>query len=232
MKSWLKFLSRNKLFTAIEAVGLIISLAFVLLIGSYVVTQYKVAYENRDHDRIYAVQTADMLSGAWGCKDSFKSQIPEVEAATRVGTVMRTNKAVTVDGNSFTPMGGAVDEDFFDIFPYYGDLTEGSLDEFGLPGKCLVSESFARKITRSGESAVGKVIEESSFAAYEGERPWKLEVIGVYKDFRNTLMLPHDILVNAAFDKDYDGEMAFASIGRYTTILKAIKGCTSFPSSP
>ena len=33
MKSYLKFLSRNKLYTAIEAVGLIVSLAFVLLTG-------------------------------------------------------------------------------------------------------------------------------------------------------------------------------------------------------
>ena len=33
MKSYFKFLSRNKLYTAIEAVGLIVSLAFVLLTG-------------------------------------------------------------------------------------------------------------------------------------------------------------------------------------------------------
>ena len=43
MKSYLKFLSRNKLYTAIEAVGLAVSLAFVILIGSYVVQQYEVA---------------------------------------------------------------------------------------------------------------------------------------------------------------------------------------------
>ena len=33
MKSYLKFLSRNKLYTAIEAVGLIVSLACVLFTG-------------------------------------------------------------------------------------------------------------------------------------------------------------------------------------------------------
>ena len=36
MKSYLKFLSRNKLYTAVEAVGLVVSLAFVIIIGSYV----------------------------------------------------------------------------------------------------------------------------------------------------------------------------------------------------
>ena len=48
MKSYLKFLSRNKLYTAIEFIGLAVSLAFVILIGSYVVQQYKVAWENPD----------------------------------------------------------------------------------------------------------------------------------------------------------------------------------------
>ena len=33
MKSYLKFLSRNKLYTAIEAVGLAVSLAFVIIIA-------------------------------------------------------------------------------------------------------------------------------------------------------------------------------------------------------
>ena len=46
MKSYLKFLSRNKLYTAIEAAGLAVSLAFVILIGSYVVQQYEVAHES------------------------------------------------------------------------------------------------------------------------------------------------------------------------------------------
>lgn len=39
MKGFLKFLSRNKLFTGIEALGLVVGMAFVLLIGSYVAKQ-------------------------------------------------------------------------------------------------------------------------------------------------------------------------------------------------
>ena len=48
MKSYLKFLSRNKLYTTIEAVGLAVSLAFVIIIGSYVWQQYAVTWENPD----------------------------------------------------------------------------------------------------------------------------------------------------------------------------------------
>ena len=43
MKSYLKFLSRNKLYTAIEAVGLVVSLAFVIVIGASLRDQLRVA---------------------------------------------------------------------------------------------------------------------------------------------------------------------------------------------
>ena len=52
MKSYLKFLSRNKLYTAIEFIGLAVSLSFVIIIGSYVVQQYAVTRENPDGDLI------------------------------------------------------------------------------------------------------------------------------------------------------------------------------------
>ena len=34
MKSYLKFISRNKLYTAVEAAGLVISVSFIILIGN------------------------------------------------------------------------------------------------------------------------------------------------------------------------------------------------------
>ena len=37
MKSYLRFLSRNKLYTAIEFVGLSVALAFVIVLGSYII---------------------------------------------------------------------------------------------------------------------------------------------------------------------------------------------------
>ena len=42
LKSFLKFLSRNKLYTVINVVGLSVSLMFVILIGIYVVQELSV----------------------------------------------------------------------------------------------------------------------------------------------------------------------------------------------
>ena len=65
MSSYLKFLSRNKLYTIIEAIGLIVSIAFVILIGNYVYQQYTVAYSNPYRNRIYAVGNQDFIGLSW-----------------------------------------------------------------------------------------------------------------------------------------------------------------------
>lgn len=52
MKSYLKFLSRNKLYTAIEAVGLAVSLAFVIVIFCYAWQQLSIAREAPDYKRL------------------------------------------------------------------------------------------------------------------------------------------------------------------------------------
>ena len=55
MKSFLIFLSRNKLYTAIEFIGLAVSLAFVILIGAYVRQQWQVARGYPEWKETYAV---------------------------------------------------------------------------------------------------------------------------------------------------------------------------------
>ena len=84
MNSYLKFLSRNKLYTAIEAVGLAVSLAFVILIGSYVVQQYEVAHGSPTWKRTFALGSDDFLGLTYWDKEELEMNIPEVEAATHM----------------------------------------------------------------------------------------------------------------------------------------------------
>ena len=114
MKSYLKFLSRNKLYTAIEAVGLVISLAFVILIGSYVAQQWAVVYETPDYERIYGLGTADVLALSWSDKESLEGQIPEIEAITRISY---GGDKISYNGNSYHVIAHVVDPGFFDLFP-------------------------------------------------------------------------------------------------------------------
>ena len=55
MSSYLKFLSRNKLYSIIEAVGLAVSLAFVVIIFCYVTQHIAITRENPDRKEIYCV---------------------------------------------------------------------------------------------------------------------------------------------------------------------------------
>ena len=74
MKSYLKFLSRNKLYTAIEFIGLAVSLAFVIIIGSYVWQQFSVTRENPYRESIYVPG----LHGYPGLTFAFPDVITEI----------------------------------------------------------------------------------------------------------------------------------------------------------
>ncbi len=63
MKSYLKFLSRNKLYTAIEAVGLVVSLAFVLLTGHFVWQQRQMTRNVPDYKDVYTFYRCRVLLG-------------------------------------------------------------------------------------------------------------------------------------------------------------------------
>ena len=141
MKSYLKFLSRNKLYTAIEFIGLAVSLAFVIIIGSYVWQQFSVTRENPYRESIYVPG----LPGYPGLTYAFPdviTEIPEIEVVSRYCAVAPTY------GNNEILWGGAVDRQFFDLFPNYR-FVEGSADVLSSPSNIIVMESFARRMDLS-----------------------------------------------------------------------------------
>ena len=218
MRSYLKFLSRNKLYTAIEAVGLIVSIAFVILIGNYVYQQYAIAYSTPDSDRIYAVGNENYLSLSWWDKAYFEAEIPEVELACRVG-VTDNNAWAMYKEESFNAVITYADPELFGILTDY-PVVDGSLETFRLKGQCLVSESFAKRVL--GDNPVGKQIKVRYFYEEEG----MFTVCGVYRDFTNTLLPMMDILLNPEFDPSYapGRRYPFCSVGDWVTLLKVAKG--------
>ena len=217
MKSYLKFLSRNKLYTAIEAVGLVISIAFVILIGNYVWQQYSIAHENPIGDRVYAVGNDQYVALSWWDKAEFDAKIPEAETVCRVSS--REGMVITIGESKVQGIMTQVDPEFFEIFPNY-QLLEGNLEEYGLKGHCLISESFARKHFTG--SPIGKQLSMENYFA--GEETFT--VCGVYKDFTGTMMPSSDILSNPEYDAAYSsGRISpFSTIGQYVTLIKVKEG--------
>ena len=217
MSSYIKFLSRNKLYTAIEAVGLIISIAFVILIGNYVYQQYSVAYGNPYGNRVYAVGVEDYISDSWWDKAVFEAELPEAEAVARISIADDEGYIIVVD----EPISATINEadpELFELFPSLV-LLDGSMDEFRLKGHCLVSETLANRAFNG--DAIGKPIRITYF-----DDKIESTVCGIFKDDPNSLIPYADVLLNPEFNELYTSgnQKPFSSIGQYVTLIKVNEG--------
>ena len=205
MKSYLKFLSRNKLYTVIEAVGLAVSLAFVILIGSYVVQQYEVAHESPKWKQTFVLGSDEFLGLTYWDKEELEMNVPEVKAATHVALLW--NPIIKINEESIRANGIEGDADFFKVFPEY-QLVEGNGEDFVGKKDILISESLARKLSKGGESLIGRAIKVD-----ESERTIK----GIFADFDNTYFMPFEIITHISGSWAADQSKEFNSIGNYTT---------------
>ena len=206
MKSFLKFLSRNKLYTAIEAVGLAVSLAFVILIGSYVVQQYQVAHESPDWKRTYVLGSDEFLGLTYWDKEELEMNIPEVEAVTHVALLWQP--VVKVDEEIVQAKGLEADADFFKVFPHYRIL-EGSAGDFVGKTDVLVRESFARRIAKDGENPVGGILNVNGT---------DLTIKAVVADLDGGFFMPFDLITHISNSWGASQtEFRFNSIGNYST---------------
>ena len=234
MKSYLKFLSRNKLYTAIEAVGLAVSLAFVILIGSYVVQQYEVAHESPQWKRTFVLGTNEFLGLTYWDKEELEMNIPEVDAATHAAMLWQP---IVREGNEPLQCSGMeTDADFFRVFPQY-HLVEGSLNDFVSKDDVLISESLARKIadqvgndiqatgndaqTTGNDSSVTPGLTGSLIGKVINVDGTDRTIKGVYADFDSTFFMPYDIITHISGAWGAGMERNFGSIGNYTTWFRA-----------
>ena len=92
MKSYLRFLSRNKLYTAIEVVGLSLALAFLIILGSILIDKSQVNDNIKDKDKIYSLvwQREEPLIGQVGRVGKELAELPMVKEWVRFDVPMET----------------------------------------------------------------------------------------------------------------------------------------------
>ena len=211
MKSYLKFLSRNKLYTAIQAAGLAVALAFVILIGSYIWQQLAVIRENPDHERIYAVHSEGGMYLSYWDRELLET-LPEVEAVTRISWTDDHGVASYGD-RPYIISCLSVDPEFFDIFPYYR-IEEGTAEHLASGSSALVSRRFATQID-DGSGIIGKELTV-------GDKVYTID--GIIEDFDHTLLRPSDIIVDAR-DPRMEQYEKFSWIGPCITLFRTVKDC-------
>ena len=183
MKPNLKFLSRNKLYTAIEAAGLIISFSVFIILMSQV--WYDVTYDRSfsGSERVYLFERPQSRIGVQAPYQrlmnrpqiqSIKDSSPDVEA---VGTMGET---IIMDTESNEPVdyirAALVDDDFIRIFPFH--TLAGTLSGFDRPESAFVTESAANVLFGGIGSALGRQLTMGGEHGLQG-----FTVIGVIKDF-------------------------------------------------
>jgi len=174
MKSYLKFLSRNKLYTAIEFVGLAVSLAFVILIGSYVWQQFAVTRENPDRERIYVPGMPDYPGMTYGFPELL-AEIPEIEEVAKLSFLAPTYNMHEI------LYAAAVDRAFLEMFPIFR-FRQGDADALFSGMNALLSESFARKEDLSlGDNLT-----------LDGK---DYTVAAIFEDLKGTVFNPYEVLV-------------------------------------
>lgn len=213
MKSYIVFLSRHKLFTTIQAIGLIISIAFIILIGNYVWQQYSLAYSNPYSDRIYAVGTLELPSLSSDDKYEFDSKLPSLESSARYGS---PDFYLKIDNEYVKFSSIQTDKELFAMFPEI-ELTSGNLNNIR-EESILISEEMANKYFPDRE-AVGENLSMSS-----GNFEKKYVVEGVFRINQRGMIKPVDVIQFYSDESVATDEPKFNNIGSVITFLKVSSG--------
>ena len=145
MKSYFKFLSRNKAYTFINVAGLVVSLMFIILMGDYTWRQYSIDSWHKNADRIYLMGEENYFFLWPQAAEGIGAACPDVEQTCCVisqnGRIKYGDKEVRdADGENGIIM--LADSTFFQLFdfPLVKGNRQAALDA---PDKCVVTERLA-----------------------------------------------------------------------------------------
>lgn len=153
--TFLRFLSRNKLYTFIEVFGLSVSLGFILLLSGYVGTDVSVGRGQKMAKELYAAGTGTYLGMTLGTADEFFPSVPQIDRWTRMS--WRGGVDITVGEDVYAATAAALDTNFLQFFDY-GLRGCGRDRILSSDDEVIVSGSFAAKAF-GNEDPVGKTLD-------------------------------------------------------------------------
>ncbi len=209
IKSYLRHLSKNKLYTVVTVLGFAISLTFILLLSVYIGNETSVDDFHVNKERIYRLENESVDFSPPIAVD-LKNSIPEIEDFTRI--LEGDGRIHVTGGKKLKIRYLGVDASFFNIFSF--PLLKGKSEEVLQTANSIVlSKSMAIKMFGT-DDVVGK----SVFMNTEH----KFLVTGIMEDFpENTHFVFQDALVNLKAFKELWGfenimdEYGFASLSIY-----------------
>ena len=207
MKSYLKFLSRNKVYTFINIAGLVVSLMFVILLGDYTWRQYSIDSWHKNADRIYLTGSGEEFFMWPQAAQEIKEMCPEVEQTCCVmsqnGKIKYGLREVKEEAkeNGIIMLADSTFFRFFDFKLVKGDR-RAVLDA---PDKCVITERLAQRLFGEkdpiGESL--QIVGQRS-VFMNNEDPYDSTLVytvsGIVKDFDHTV-LPNETQLIASMER-------------------------------
>ena len=218
MKSYLRFLSRNKLYTAIEVVGLSIALGFILILSSYIIDDLSTDREIKNKEELLVCHNEGHL---WSHKklhvEAF-DKLPEIESYCRI-TDKDIERTIQVGDNehlSVEPLYAS--GNFFEFFGYR--LLSGNPSEvLSSKGSGVISESLAEQLF-TNENPIGQSI--TILDHDEEMQPFwtEIRITGVFRKPHKSIILNSEIILNIEDWRGYNepGE------GGHCNLIKVKKG--------
>ena len=207
MKSYFRFLSRNKLYTFINIAGLVVSLMFIILMGDYTWRQYSIDSWHKNADRIYLMGSDEDFFMWPQVAGEVKEMCPEVEQTCcvmsqngRIKYGQREVKAKESENGNIM----LVDSTFFQFFSF--PLVQGNPQTvLDAPDKCVVTESLARQLF-GDKSPIGETLQivGDRHVRMGNEDPYDSTLVytisGVARDFDRTV-LPNETRLIASIER-------------------------------
>ena len=189
MRSFWNFLKKNKLYGAVNFIGLTVSMAFVLLLAVYIQRQLSTDSFQENEDRIYVIANEIHINMGYWLDKHLKNNFPEIEKACCVAKMSEAARYIIMGEDVYGSTMSA-DSTFFDIFSY--DLIEGNKADWAVSwDRCMVSREFANAHFPD-KDPIGQII---TMADIDGPEGAYLTICGVYEDFGNSILEAPDVLV-------------------------------------
>ena len=206
MKTYFRFLSRNKLYTVVMAVGLSVSLAFVILLSSYIVDDMSCDIVLEDMENVYLV-VEENSPYSFEQNDNYLNY-PEVTQRCRVQfpktQIIGDIAHLKCKGEDMAVSVMPADNNFFEFFTL--PLIYGAKEEvLASKNNIVISEKVANTFFPD-ENPVGKTIRLFS----EGFVDKDYIIGGVYKDFPKTTLRQGDVIIHI---EEYNETLRIATSG-------------------
>ena len=192
LQSTLRTISKNKVYSALNILGLALGIAACLFIMQYVSYERSFDKFHVHHDDLYRVSYQIHRGG--------NLEVDCAAAVPRVGPFMKEKMPEVIDFARAYPMSGVVsyeniqfreermhmaDPSFLEIFTF--PLLSGEAGKLAEPNTVIISEHAATKYFRNSEP-LGKILE------IDGDQ--KVEVVGVAKNVPNNSHIKFDFLIS------------------------------------